>query len=154
MSRSRTAKRRARPPAPAATGRRFALLAGIGLAIALVVAGGYLWNQSRQADAQAAFQKLQGRWQRADGGYIIDIRAVAADGKLTAAYFNPQPINVAKADASREGGVLRVFIELRDVNYPGSTYQLTYDPVSDRLAGAYFQAKLRETYDVHFERLK
>jgi len=33
-----------------------------------------------------------------------------------------------------------VFIELRDVNYPGSTYSLTYEPASDQLKGIYYQA--------------
>ena len=100
------------------------------------------------------YQRLQGRWQRGDGGYVIDIRGVDAGGKLTAGYFNPQPINVAKAEASMVGDTLKVFIELRDVNYPGSTYQLTYDSAADRLAGIYFQAALRESYDVSFSRLK
>ena len=99
-------------------------------------------------------QKVQGRWQRGDGGYIIDIRKVEADGKLTVAYLNPRPINVAKAEASMAGDALKVFVELRDVNYPGSIYQLTYDPAADRLRGTYFQAALRETYDVEFTRLK
>jgi hypothetical protein len=52
------------------------------------------------------------------------------------------------------GDALKVFVELRDVNYPGSIYQLTYDPAADRLRGTYFQAALRETYDVEFTRLK
>jgi hypothetical protein len=52
------------------------------------------------------------------------------------------------------GQSLRVFIELRDVNYPGSTYQLTYDPADDRLKGSYYQAALQETYEVAFARLK
>jgi len=100
------------------------------------------------------FQKLEGRWQRDDGGYIIDISRADAGGTLTAAYLNPRPINVAKAEASMLGQTVRVFIELRDVNYPGSTYQLTYDPAGDRLKGNYYQAALQETYDVVFVRLK
>jgi hypothetical protein len=52
------------------------------------------------------------------------------------------------------GETLRVFIELRDVNYPGSTYQLTWDAEADRLKGTYYQAALRESYDVEFARLK
>ena len=75
-------------------------------------------------------------------------------GKLEAAYFNPRPIHVAKAEASQEAGTVRVFIELRDVNYPGSTYTLTYDAERDELEGRYFQAVARETFDVHFVRMK
>jgi hypothetical protein len=100
------------------------------------------------------YQTLQGRWQRSDGGYVIDISGVDGAGTLKAAYFNPRPINVSKAEASIVGQSLRVFIELRDVNYPGSTYRLTYDPATDRLKGTYYQAALRESYDVEFGRLK
>ena len=69
------------------------------------------------------------------------------DGTLKAAYFNPRPINVARAQFSRKDGTLTVFIELRDVNYPGSKYNLKYDPKSDRLIGTYFQAVQAETYN-------
>jgi hypothetical protein len=123
------------------------------LAVALVVAGVYWWSQARQPDPRQAFQKLQGRWQRADGGYIIDIRSVDASGKLRAGYFNPRPINVAKAEASLDGGLVKVVFELRDVNYPGSIYTLTYDEAADQLTGAYFQAVERATFDVSFTRM-
>ena len=75
-------------------------------------------------------------------------------GRMNAAYFNPRPINVAKAEASQGGGTVSVFIELRDVNYPGSTYNLTYDPANDCLKGIYFQAAIRQTFDVYFIRLQ
>ena len=73
---------------------------------------------------------------------------------MNAAYFNPQPINVAKADASQDGETIHIFIELRDVNYPGSTYNLTYDPADDSLKGIYFQAAIGQTFDVYFLRLQ
>lgn len=130
------------------------MLAVIALVVGLVAVGAWWWNHARAADSLAMFQKLQGRWQRSDGGYIIDIRGVDATGKLAAVYLNPRPINVAKAEASMLGDTLRVFLELRDVNYPGSTYQLTYDPKTDLLQGTYYQAALRESYDVAFARLK
>ena len=95
---------------------------------------------------------LTGRWLRPDGGYIIEIRNVEHGGMIKAAYFNPLPINVAKAEASQEGGSTRVFIELRDANYLGSTYKLTYDPADDRLKGIYFQAAERRAFDVYFVR--
>jgi hypothetical protein len=154
MSKSQRNKRRPRPAAHAAAGRRLPLLAaGILLAVAALAAGGYWWNQASQPDT-TTYQMLKGRWQRNDGGYVIDIRSVEPGGKLTAGYFNPRPINVAKAEASRDGETVRVFIELRDVNYPGSTYTLTFDPAADRLSGTYFQAIERVTYDVYFTRLK
>ena len=104
--------------------------------------------------ASPAFAKLTGRWLRPDGGYILEIRSAAPDGKLEAAYFNPRPIHVAKAEASRDGGSVKVFIELRDVNYPGSTYTLIYDPADDQLKGDYFQAALKQTFDVIFTRVQ
>lgn len=153
MSKSRKPVRRAKP-APVERRRVLPLLAGVALAIGLVAAGVWWWTQSRESEALVSYQKVQGRWQRGDGDYVIDIRKVEADGTLTVAYLNPRPINVAKAEASMAGDALMVFIELRDVNYPGSIYQLTYDPAADRLRGTYFQAALRETYDVEFTRLK
>jgi uncharacterized protein (DUF2147 family) len=153
MSKSRKPRRQA-AQAPRRTRRPLPILAGIAVVVGLAVVGGWWWNQSQAGGTLAAFQKLEGRWQRDDGGYIIDISRVDAGGKLTAAYLNPRPINVAKAEASMLGQTVRVYIELRDVNYPGSTYQLTYDPADDRLKGSYFQAALQETYEVAFARLK
>jgi cell division septal protein FtsQ len=149
--------RRPRPPTKPAPVRRRSILpivAVIAVVIGLVAVGGWWWTHARQADPLATYQKLQGRWQRGDGGYIIDIRGVDAAGKLAAAYLNPRPINVAKAEASQDGGAVKVVIELRDVNYPGSTYNLVYVPADDRLTGTYFQAIERATYDVYFTRIK
>ena len=101
-----------------------------------------------------AIEKLRGRWLRDTGGYIIEIRSVGAGGKLEAAYFNPRSIHVGRAQAVEQGGVVKVSVELRDVNYPGSTYTLNYDPKNDRLVGRYFQAVSGETFDVTFVRLK
>jgi len=65
-----------------------------------------------------------------------------------------RPFNVSRAELRRKNGTLTVFIELRDVNYPGSTYTLHYDPASDRLKGTYYQAVQRQTYDIEFVRGK
>jgi hypothetical protein len=106
------------------------------------------------AKAKSPFQQLEGRWQRTDGGYIVDIRSVELGGKIDATYFNPRPIHVAIAEASQTGTTIRVVIELRDANYPGSTYRLTYDALNDRLNGTYFQAAIKQTFDVSFLRIK
>jgi hypothetical protein len=103
---------------------------------------------------KVAFDSLKGPWLRPDGGYVIDIRDVDASGKMAAGYFNPRPINVSQAEASREGDTTKVFIELRDVNYPGATYNLTYDPERDQLRGVYYQPALRQSFDVVFIRMK
>jgi hypothetical protein len=105
------------------------------------------------SEALSSFEKLKGRWLRAEGSYIVEIRSVEASGKMNAAYFNPRPINVAKAEAMKAGEDLKVFVELRDVNYPGSTYTLTYQPATDRLAGTYFHAVSGQNMDVEFSRL-
>jgi uncharacterized protein (DUF2147 family) len=104
--------------------------------------------------AKADFDRLKGRWQRPDGGYVIEIKDIDASGKMAAGYFNPRPINVSQAEAALDGTTLKVFIELRDVNYPGATYHLTYDPESDQLRGVYFQPKLQQRFDVFFVRMK
>ena len=112
-------------------------------------------NQATLAIAPAPlFEKLTGKWRRPDGGYILEIRSIEPGGKMDAGYANPRPINVSKAEASQDGTVTKVFIELRDVNYPGSTYTLAYDAASDQLAGIYYQAALQQQFDVFFERLK
>jgi hypothetical protein len=61
---------------------------------------------------------------------------------------------IARAEASRDGNAPKVFIELRDVNYPSSTYSLTYDPASDQLKGIYHQAVERQRFPVSFVRVK
>jgi hypothetical protein len=100
------------------------------------------------------FQRLRGHWERPDGGYVIEITGVDDAGKLQAAYFNPQSIHVAKAQATQEGSSIKVFIELQGVNYPGSTYTLTYDSASDQLKGIYYQALQQQNYEVFFVRLR
>jgi hypothetical protein len=95
---------------------------------------------------------LNGNWVRPDGGYVIEVRAVQSDGRLDAYYFNPRPINVARAEWRRENDGLHVFMELRDQNYPGATYKLRYLPQPDVLAGEYYQPVYQQTFDVQFIR--
>ena len=111
-------------------------------------------ESSAVTETEGGFARLQGRWLRPDGGYVVEIRDIDANGQMTAAYFNPRPIHVSRAEASREGPATRVFIELRDINYPGATYTLTYDPVTDQLRGVYYQPALQQSFDVVFVRLE
>ena len=106
------------------------------------------------AEVKTAFQVLKGRWLRPDGGYVIEVKGIDDSGKMEAAYLNPRPINISKAQATQEGTVTKVFIELRDTGYPGSTYTLTYDPQSDQLKGIYFQAAMQQSFEVFFVRMK
>jgi hypothetical protein len=107
-----------------------------------------------ETKGKSGFEILAGRWLRPDGGYIIQIQSIEAGGKMVAGYFNPRPINVSKAQATKESGKIKVFVELSDVGYPGSTYTLTYDPKEDVLRGVYYQAAVKQSYDVHFTRMK
>jgi hypothetical protein len=117
-------------------------------------AGVLLLNFSSMAQAQADFMALKGRWVRIDGGYIIEIRSVEPGGRLQAAYFNPNPINVSRAEAAWQGTAVLVFIELRAPGYPGSTYTLIHDAKKDELKGIYHQAALQQDFEVVFVRSK
>lgn len=100
----------------------------------------------------AAAEKVRGRWLRPDGGYVLAIGDIGQDGRAEAQYFNPSPINVAWTRVRTEGGVVKVDVELRDVNYPGCLYKLSYLPETDRLVGTYFQAQMQQTHEVAFVR--
>ena len=100
------------------------------------------------------FQALMGRWQRIDGGYVIEIRNIAPGGKIEAGYFNPRPINVEQAQASKDKELIKVEMTLRDVGYPGSTYTLIYAPDKDTLIGYYYHAVSKQYFDVLFVRMK
>ncbi|MCU0345140.1 MAG: hypothetical protein MUF28_15110 [Ignavibacterium sp.] len=95
---------------------------------------------------------LVGDWLRTDAGYRIVITKVNQDGTLDAQYFNPNPINIGKTNWEENNGNLKIIIELRDVNYPGSTYTLSYLPDRDVLAGDYYQAVEGITFYVEFAR--
>jgi preprotein translocase subunit YajC len=97
---------------------------------------------------------LIGDWVRTDAGYLIKIINVNEDGTLEAQYFNPKPINVGKANWEESHGNLEITVELRDVNYPGSTYTLSYLPDRDILAGDYYQAVQGLNFYVEFDRNK
>ena len=124
----------------------------IALAVVLVVAIAAAVMLLR--GASGGFDKLNGRWLRPDGGYVLEIRSVDASGKIDAAYLNPRPISIAKAEATRDGSTVKVFVELRAPNYPGSTYTLTYDQQQDQLRGIYFQAVQQQSFNVYFVRMK
>jgi uncharacterized protein (DUF2147 family) len=94
-----------------------------------------VWAAEVGTAGAADFQPLIGRWQRTDGGYIIEIRGIDADGKITAGYF-------------------KVEVELRDTGYPGSRYTLIYDQPKDRLIGFYYHAVSGQNFDVVFVRQK
>jgi hypothetical protein len=111
-------------------------------------------NSPKQAQMQDNVMLLEGRWVRPDGGYILELWDIKKDGSVSATYYNPKPIKVFSSKWSRKNGKINLFVELRDVNYPGSKYNLQYDPTSDRLKGTYFQAVERQTFNIEFVRFK
>jgi hypothetical protein len=120
--------------------------------VGLVVLGYFVIREWPSGQNQS--QLLKGRWLRPDGGYVLEIQNVKPDGQMEAAYFNPRPIHVAIAKMSQSGPATKVFVELRDTGYPGSAYNLVYDPESDQLKGIYSQAALHQDFDVYFVRMK
>jgi hypothetical protein len=163
---SKRRKPTASQPASAAGASRLRIAA----AVLVVGVAGWLawasWRPSPQSAAIAvnaggsiaaspvpqAYAVLVGEWVRPDGGYVLAVSRVAPDGKVTASYFNPRPIRVARAEARLEGALVGLFVELRDVNYPGSTYTLAYDAATDQLKGVYYQAGQGAQYEVAFSR--
>ena len=128
------------------------------LAFALFVIIIYLINNSedtiRSSGKAVDKNLLAGDWVRTDASYLVKIIKVNDDRSLEAQYFNPNPINVGKANWEESYGNLKIMIELRDVNYPGSTYKLSYLPDRDILAGDYYQAVEGLTFYVEFSRSK
>ena len=100
------------------------------------------------------FDRLVGNWVRPDGGYVIEISKIYPDGKVDAAYFNPQSIHVSRSTVSEKDGIIELFIELQGKGYPGSTYTLKYNPEYDAMVGIYFQAAIQQPFDVIFQRKK
>jgi uncharacterized protein (DUF2147 family) len=154
MSKRSNKTRQAKAAIPQAARRKFPCLAIFSLAVAVALSIGVWWWIARSAASNPEFKTLTGRWQRPDGGYVLAIKSIADNGAMDADYFNPKSIHIANAEASREGGAMKVFIELRDVNYPGSTYTLAYDLASDQLKGIYYQAVERQRFSVTFARVK
>jgi len=95
---------------------------------------------------------LAGEWQRTDGPYVVNVSNVQPDGKVTVAYFNPRSIHIEQAVITTRADLIRLFIQLRDTGYEGSTYTLYYYAEKDALAGFYYQATLDRTFEVIFLR--
>jgi hypothetical protein len=139
-----------------ATTRRYPLL---GIAWVLSAMGGAgaqgpgpASKPSAVAADKTSLDVLKGAWVRPDGGYVIVIKGVGAAGELDAMYYNPNPLPFAKAQARRDGQLLRAEFELRAGGYAGSTYTLGYDSANDRLTGIYYQAVARQMFEVTFVR--
>jgi len=147
------------PASPRTQHNKTVLLAGLLLMVfwwvgPLLPMAGAAQTGTRPAPGPVESKRIEGRWVRPDGGYILQVQDVKEDGSLVAAYFNPRPIHVARAETRCKEGAITLFVELRDVNYPGSTYTMAYDPATDRLKGTYFQAAMQQTFEVEFVRIE
>ena len=98
------------------------------------------------------FSIFKGKWGRTDGPYVIQIGDIDPEGKIDVKYLNPKEINISEVNVSVQKGLLKLFIKLQDEGYPGSTYTLYYYKEKDALAGFYYQAAIKETFEVIFLR--
>ena len=125
--------------------RRLLVAVGILAIVGVVAFIGY-----QQLSETADYAPLIGKWVRPDGGYVLDIKSIDSGGNIKMTYLNPKPINVSKAQANLKSGKIELFIELRDKNYPGNYYTLTFDTESNRLVGVYYHLGLNQNFDVYF----
>ncbi len=156
------------PPRPVSRPARRSLVTAVAI-VAVAVAIWWGWTNRRGATPHtrrsagrwqplslwlppSPLERLIGRWQRTDAGYVIDIRSIDRFGAVDAHYLNPNPIHVSQARVSDTDDQLELFIELVDVGYPGATYRLGYSPEYDALAGLYHQPTAGQDFEVAFER--
>ena len=105
-----------------------------------------------ESDGYVLAKQLEGRWVRENGGYVLILQDIKADGSIKAFYLNPRSINVHEATWKFEDDRIFLYVEMRDVNYPGSNYTLMYRTTNDSLWGSYYQAVQKQTMDVKFVR--
>jgi hypothetical protein len=98
--------------------------------------------------------KLRGSWQRTDADYVLSLQEITADGKITATYMNPKAIHVATSYLGQRDAKFPIYIELRDIGYPGSYYVLDYDAALDVLTGVYYHMGIHRLFEVSFVRVK
>ena len=113
--------------------------------------------QASSAAIPESVKKVLGRWIRADGGYVLELKRAEVSGVVEAAYYNPErpkPINVSRAIWMQGGSGLQVVVELNDVGYPGATYVLSHETQGDRLVGQYTQPAMQQSFDIEFVRQK
>ena len=129
--------------------RKLLILLILTLGLQVTVMGNVL---AESGLAKTDTEYLVGRWVRPDGGYVLELLEFNDNGGLVATYYNRRLVHVAQAGwrQTREG--IELFVELRDVDYPGSIYKLRYYPIKDRMQGVYFQAMYQQYYPVEFVR--
>ncbi len=118
----------------------------------LFIPGPVCADEVEPLSAKTDYSILAGKWQRADGNYLIKVSNVLAEGQAIVQYFNPRSIHVAKAAISSEKKLIKLFIKFQDKGYEGSSYSLYYYAQKDALLGFYYQAPMDKTYEVIFLR--
>ena len=107
----------------------------------------------KQNSSFSQAQRLEGIWVRPDGGYRLVIEDVKPDGSLKVSYFNPKKINVSISNWKVDNDNVHLFVELQDVNYRGSKYNLIYINEKDVFEGTYFLAAQKQTFSINFLRI-
>jgi hypothetical protein len=107
---------------------------------------------NKGSDFEKASEKLTGKWLRADGPYTIEIKSVINDSVLEVGYFNPNPIPEVQGSWRMFDDKLKVSVVLNDQTYQGSFYDLTYNERSKNLVGTFYQARVKQAFDVYFTR--
>ncbi|MGG7034840.1 MAG: hypothetical protein ACI7YS_06545 [Flavobacterium sp.] len=97
---------------------------------------------------------LIGEWSQTETRNLIKITETLEIGKLELEVYNPTKIEIEKANWSKTGNLLSVYIELQNENLTRSNYKLNYIPQRDVLVGEYFQATDSTRYSVEFIRIK
>ena len=69
--------------------KMFSIRCRILLSLMVVV---FFWSGTNDAISADDFGPILGRWQRVDGGYVIEVRHIQADGQMDAGYYNPGPL--------------------------------------------------------------
>lgn len=108
---------------------------------------------AQASSSQDDLDLLLGGWIRSDGGYVLEIKEVEENGTLQAAYFNPNPVHISKAQVSEQSGQVHLVVVLQDEGYPGSYYTLTYNRQADRLIGVYHHLGINKDFEIFFTRV-
>ena len=98
------AQSKKQPTGPKPRQSRLWLLVLLG---AIGAAGGVflLLHVTESKHGEDELKRIEGRWQRTDGGYSFEIKEAATDGQVQVRYFNPSrpsPIPVAAPKWSKE----------------------------------------------------
>jgi hypothetical protein len=76
--------------------------------------------QKRQSTEKSDVQRLEWRWIRPDGGYLLELLEIRKDGSLKAAYANPsRKIKVFRAGMEAQVRHIRCFCRAARRQLPG-----------------------------------